>query len=158
MDLMDRFEAEFGSTTCRGLLGIDLREPGEHDRFIESGVWQTNCMAQIEFAVAMIAENRSWTPWAGIVLALNVLGEAAAGQGDFPAARRYLHDALETAMKQRTPMFFVVWTAVIALIILHQDNWLWDNPRLVFGFLPITLLYHMGISLAATVRLRFQFP
>ena len=56
MDLMDRFEAEFGSTTCRGLLGIDLREPGEHDRFIESGVWQTNCMAQIEFAVAHLAE------------------------------------------------------------------------------------------------------
>ena len=56
MDLMDRFEAEFGSTTCRGLLGIDLRKPGEHDRFIESGVWQTNCMAQIEFAVAHLAE------------------------------------------------------------------------------------------------------
>ena len=56
MDLMDRFEAEFGSTTCRGLLGIDLRKPGEHDRFIESGVWQTNCMAQIEFAVQHLAE------------------------------------------------------------------------------------------------------
>ena len=56
MDLMDRFEAEFGSTTCRGLLGLDLRKPGEHDRFIESGVWQTSCMAQIEFAVQHFAE------------------------------------------------------------------------------------------------------
>ena len=54
-------------------------------------------------------------------------------------------------MKQRTPMYYVVWTAVIVLIVLHQDNWLWDNPTLVFGFLPITLLFHMGISLAATL-------
>ena len=54
-------------------------------------------------------------------------------------------------MKQRKPMFFVVWAAVILLLILHQDNWLWDNSTLVFGFMPSTLLYHAGISLAATV-------
>lgn len=64
MGLMDRFEAEFGSTTCRGLLGIDLREPGEHDRFIESGKWKTNCMAQIEFAVQHLAELDSTRDWA----------------------------------------------------------------------------------------------
>ena len=56
MELMDQFEAEFGSTTCHGLLGIDLRAPGEHDRFIESGIWQTRCMAQIEFAVQLLEE------------------------------------------------------------------------------------------------------
>ena len=54
-------------------------------------------------------------------------------------------------MKHRSPMFFVVWALVVVLIILHQDNWLWDNPKLVFGFLPITLLYHMGISTGATI-------
>ena len=54
-------------------------------------------------------------------------------------------------MKQRTPMFYAVWAAVVLLIILHQDNWLWDNSTLIFGFLPITLLYHMCISLAATI-------
>jgi C_GCAxxG_C_C family probable redox protein len=64
MGLMDRFEAEFGSTTCRGLLGIGLREPGEHDRFIESGIWQTSCMAQIEFAVQHLAELDSTRDWA----------------------------------------------------------------------------------------------
>lgn len=63
MDLMDRFEAEFGSTTCRGLLGLDLRKPGEHDRFIESGVWRTNCMSQIEFAVEHFAELGSIADW-----------------------------------------------------------------------------------------------
>ena len=65
-------------------------------------------------------------------------------------------------MKQRTPMFYVVWGAVCLLIILHQDNWLWDNPKLVFGFMPITLLFHLGISIAATftwfLATRYAWP
>lgn len=66
MDLMDRFQAQFGSTTCRGLLGIDLRQPGEHDRFIESGIWRTNCMSQIEFAVECLGEQGSNSDWTAI--------------------------------------------------------------------------------------------
>lgn len=53
--------------------------------------------------------------------------------------------------RQRGMGYYAVWTAVILLIILHQDNWLWENSSLVFGFLPTSLLYHMGISLSATV-------
>ena len=61
MELMDRFQEEFGNTTCRGLLGLDLRKPGEHDRFIQSGIWRTNCMAQIEFAVQHLADlDENW--------------------------------------------------------------------------------------------------
>ncbi len=48
-------------------------------------------------------------------------------------------------------MQYVVWLLIVLLIVLHQDNWLWDDPYLVGGFLPIGLLYHMGISLAAAV-------
>jgi hypothetical protein len=48
-------------------------------------------------------------------------------------------------------MRYVVWALVVLLVILHQDNWFWDDPRLVFGFLPITLLYHAGLSVAAGV-------
>ena len=48
-------------------------------------------------------------------------------------------------------MQYVVWTMVALLIVLHQDIWLWDNPKLVFGFLPITLAYHMGISIGAGI-------
>lgn len=48
-------------------------------------------------------------------------------------------------------MKMVVWGLVVALLILHQDTWLWDNDTLVFGFLPITLLYHAGISIGATI-------
>ncbi len=46
-------------------------------------------------------------------------------------------------------MKYVVWGLVVLLIILHQDVWLWDNDTLVFGFMPITLLYHACISMAA---------
>ncbi len=42
-----------------------------------------------------------------------------------------------------------VWALVALLIIVHQDIWFWDDARLIFGFLPITLAYHAGISLAA---------
>ncbi|GAB5444075.1 MAG: hypothetical protein Fues2KO_44240 [Fuerstiella sp.] len=46
-------------------------------------------------------------------------------------------------------MKYVVWGLVVLLIILHQDVWLWDNDTLVWGFMPITLLYHACISLGA---------
>ena len=38
---------------------------------------------------------------------------------------------------------------VLVLIVLHQDNWLWTDDRLMFGFLPIGLFYQICISLAA---------
>lgn len=38
---------------------------------------------------------------------------------------------------------------IALLLILHQDNWNWTNDTLVGGFMPIGLLYHVGISLAA---------
>ena len=45
----------------------------------------------------------------------------------------------------------VVWGIVVLLIVLHHDIWLWDNTTLVGGFMPLTLLYHAGISVAAGV-------
>ena len=63
MEVMDEFDSEFGATSCRDLLGLDLRKPGEHDRFIESGIWQTNCMQQIEFAVRRLADLDEQADW-----------------------------------------------------------------------------------------------
>ena len=48
-------------------------------------------------------------------------------------------------------MKYVVWGLVVLLVILHQDNWFWDDARLVFGFMPIALLYHAGLSVAAGI-------
>jgi len=48
-------------------------------------------------------------------------------------------------------MKYVVWILVVALAILHQDVWYWHDGTLVFGFLPITLLYHVCISIGAGI-------
>ena len=42
-----------------------------------------------------------------------------------------------------------IWSLVALLLVLHQDNWFWTDERLVFGFMPVGLLYHAGISVAA---------
>ncbi len=47
--------------------------------------------------------------------------------------------------------YIIIWTLVIALIVVHQDNWLWENDKLVFGFMPIGLLSHAGISTGAAI-------
>ncbi len=44
-----------------------------------------------------------------------------------------------------------VWCLVILLAIVHQDVWFWNDSTLVFGFMPIGLLFHAGISLAAGI-------
>lgn len=46
-------------------------------------------------------------------------------------------------------MRYVVWLLVVALIILHQDLWYWDDRTLVWDFMPITLLWQAGISVGA---------
>ncbi len=46
-------------------------------------------------------------------------------------------------------MKYVVWGLVVLLLTIHQDIWFWEDNTLVFGFMPIGLLYHACISLAA---------
>ena len=52
-------------------------------------------------------------------------------------------------MKNKSPLALLVWGLVLLLLIVHQDNWFWDDNTLVFGFMPIGLLYHAGISVSA---------
>jgi hypothetical protein len=44
----------------------------------------------------------------------------------------------------RKPLIAVFF---VLLFILHQDFWLKDDPRLVFGFLPVSLAYHVAWTL-----------
>ncbi len=46
-------------------------------------------------------------------------------------------------------MKYVIWFMVLALIVVHQDLWYWEDSTLVFGFVPIGLFYHVCLSLAA---------
>ena len=43
------------------------------------------------------------------------------------------------------------WGALVVLMILHHDWWFWSDGTLLFGFLPVGLAYHAGISLAAGI-------
>lgn len=40
---------------------------------------------------------------------------------------------------------------LLALLLLHQDYWQWNDTTLVDGVLPWTLVYHVGLSIAAAV-------
>lgn len=46
----------------------------------------------------------------------------------------------------------LLYGALAALYLLHNDLWLWNDPRLVAG-LPIGLAYHLAFCLAASVVL-----
>ncbi len=44
----------------------------------------------------------------------------------------------------------VVIIMLVLLGVLHQDFWFWNRIEpLVFGFIPIGLAYHIGVSIAA---------
>ena len=43
----------------------------------------------------------------------------------------------------------IVWLLVLAIAILHYDFWLWSDRSLLFGFLPVGLAYHAGLSAAS---------
>ena len=56
----------------------------------------------------------------------------------------------------------LAWGAVLLVAVLHCDFWWWSSTRIVFGFLPLTLAYQVGITLAAaavwTLVIRFAWP
>jgi C_GCAxxG_C_C family probable redox protein len=61
--LLAAFEAEFGTSACRELIGRDLRTDAGHRAFIESGVWRDRCMRQIEMAVERLGPLGGETAW-----------------------------------------------------------------------------------------------
>ena len=42
----------------------------------------------------------------------------------------------------------LIWILVLILLILHQDYWQWDRNEIVAGFMPYTMAYNIGISIA----------
>ena len=46
----------------------------------------------------------------------------------------------------------LLYAALAALYLLHNDLWLWNDPRLLLG-LPVGLLYHLGFCVAASAVL-----
>ena len=58
---------------------------------------------------------------------------------------------------RRRALYFVL----IALYLLHNDLWLWNNPRLLVG-IPVGLAYHVGFCVAASLLMlalvRYAWP
>ena len=53
----------------------------------------------------------------------------------------------------KTPVrSLLLYAALVVLYLLHNDFWLWNDPRLVLG-LPAGLAYHIGFCIAASVVL-----
>ena len=56
----------------------------------------------------------------------------------------------------------IVWPLLALLVILHHDFWFWNDPTLVVGWIPIGLLYHVGLSLVAAgfwlVAIKYAWP
>ena len=46
----------------------------------------------------------------------------------------------------------LLYAALVALYLLHNDLWLWDDASLVLG-LPAGLAYHIGFSIATSIVL-----
>lgn len=63
MKIMEEFKQEFGSCNCSDLIKYDISIPEEHDKFIESGVWKEDCMAQIEFVVSKLFKLHDKDQW-----------------------------------------------------------------------------------------------
>ena len=53
----------------------------------------------------------------------------------------------------KTPVrSLLLYAALVVLYLLHNDLWLWNDPRLVFG-LPAGLAYHVGFAIATSIVL-----
>lgn len=46
----------------------------------------------------------------------------------------------------------LLYAGLALLYVLHNDLWLWNDPRLVLG-LPVGLVYHVGFCAAAAAVL-----
>jgi C_GCAxxG_C_C family probable redox protein len=60
-DLMAGFRSAYGSVDCRDLTGMDLL--ADHDAFLESDIWRTRCMDQIEYALVRVARLVDEAAW-----------------------------------------------------------------------------------------------
>jgi C_GCAxxG_C_C family probable redox protein len=77
--LMAQFEARYGTVQCRDLTGMDLL--ADHDAFLESDIWRTRCMAQIEFAVRRVAGLTDGDSWAAELERLGLAGVPSPDSG-----------------------------------------------------------------------------
>ncbi len=55
--LVDAFQKEFGSASCRMLTGLDLTDAAERKRAREEGIFEKTCVPLVEFCAAKMAAS-----------------------------------------------------------------------------------------------------
>jgi len=60
---MEEFKQNFHSENCRDLIHLDISKQEQHDEFIESSIWRTVCMSQIEYAMEKLAGLVDMQTW-----------------------------------------------------------------------------------------------
>jgi len=68
---MQDFQRDFNSLNCRDLIGLDINQEADHHEFIESGIWKTTCMGQIEYAIDKLFSLRELPVWQRRVAEVN---------------------------------------------------------------------------------------
>ena len=81
-DLLAAFEAAFGTSACRELIGADLRTEAGHQAFIDGGIWRDRCMRQIEMAVERLTPLADEAAWDAALASLEALQRS--GEGPTP--------------------------------------------------------------------------
>ncbi len=69
--VMADFDEEFGSHNCSSLIKLDISTQEGHDEFIDSGIWRTTCMSQLEFSVGRLAKLADKDEWDRVVASLD---------------------------------------------------------------------------------------
>ncbi|MEZ6016284.1 MAG: hypothetical protein R3F49_14290 [Planctomycetota bacterium] len=56
----------------------------------------------------------------------------------------------------------LAWGLVLLVAVLHFDFWWWDSTTIVFGFVPLTLAFQVGITIGAALAwalvMRYAWP
>ena len=71
MRYMDAFEEKYDSVNCRDLIKLDISQEEQHHEFIDSGIWRTVCMDQIEYAIKQLAVLYDEAVWWQVVQEIN---------------------------------------------------------------------------------------
>ena len=58
---------------------------------------------------------------------------------------------MTSSSHEKSNGIWIITALVVLLLILHQDNWFWEDDTLVFGCMPIGLFWHACISIAAAL-------
>ncbi len=68
---LEAFRERFGAINCRELIGQDIYTQAQHAAFVESGLWRTQCLSQVEFVVQNLYPLHDEGNWQRVIAELS---------------------------------------------------------------------------------------